>query len=204
MLLVVGGQARKTGKTSLTAGLIRRLRRHRWTALKITQYGRTPCSRHKGPESCECAPPEGAEFALTEEYTPGATDSGRFLAAGAVRSFWLQAPAGELPRAASLLRKVLAQGENVIVESTSLVELVKPDLFLMLLDFGCQDFKDSSLRFIDRADAFVVVDRGINAPLWEGVAAGVWDHKPRFLIEPPPWVTPQLADFVEAKLAAAR
>ena len=27
---------------------------------------------------------------------------------------------------------------------------------LMILDFACQDFKPSSLRFLDRADAFVV------------------------------------------------
>ena len=52
----------------------------------------------------------------------------------------------------------------------------------MLLDFGCEDFKASSLRFMDRADAFVVIDRGINAPLWEDVARGMWDNKPQFLV----------------------
>ena len=69
------------------------------------------------------------------------------------------------------MRKILTQGENVIVESNSVVELVQPDLFLMLLDFSCEDFKPSSLRFLDRADAFVVIDRGINAPLWEDSGA---------------------------------
>ena len=76
------------------------------------------------------------------------------------------------------------------------MELVKPDLFLMLLDFGCEDFKASSLRFMDRADAFLVVDRGINAPLWEGIAQGIWDGKPQFLIQPPRYVTPEVAAFV--------
>ena len=52
-----------------------------------------------------------------------------------------------------MVRKILAQGENVIVESNSVVELVQPDVFLMLLDFSCEDFKPSSLRFLDRADA---------------------------------------------------
>ena len=54
------------------------------------------------------------------------------------------------------------------MESNSVVELVQPDLFLMLLDFSCDDFKASSMRFLDRADAFLVIDRGINAPLWAG------------------------------------
>ena len=91
---------------------------------------------------------------------------------------------------------MLAQGANVIVESNSLLELVQPDVFLMVLDFGTQDFKASSLRFMDRADAFVVIDRGINAPLWEDIARGVWDQKPQFLVKPPRYVTAELATFV--------
>jgi hypothetical protein len=112
-------------------------------------------------------------------------------------------PAGELPRAAGLLRKILDQGENVMVESNSILELVQPDLFLMLLDFGCQDFKASSLRYMDRADGYVVIDRGINGPLWEGVARGLWDAKPQFLVQPPRYLTPQLAEFVTSRLTAA-
>jgi hypothetical protein len=201
MLVVVGGHSRDIGKTSVTAGLIRKLRDRQWTALKITQYGHDVCSH--GPSACGCEPQDGSEIALSEEYAPDDTDSGRFLGAGAARSFWLRLPSGELPRAAEMVTKILAQGENTIVESNSILELVQPDLFLMLLDFGCEDFKPSSLRFMDRADAFVVIDRGINAPLWEGVASGLWDHKPQFLVKPPRYVTPQLAEFVISRLAAA-
>src|SRR5205823_11952476 len=139
--------------------------------------------------TCGCEPGNGEEFALSEEYEANDTDSGRFLEAGAERSFWLRVPAGELPRAAGMVKKILAQGENVIVESNSVVELVRPDVFLMLLDFACEDFKPSSLRFMDRADAFVVIDRGINAPLWQEVARGMWDAKVRFLVKPPRYVT---------------
>ena len=87
----------------------------------------------------------------------------------------------------------------MIVESNSVMELVQPDVFLMLLDFSCEDFKPSSLRFLDRADAFVVIDRGINAPLWADVARGIWDGKPQFLVKPPRYVTRALADFVVSK-----
>jgi len=202
MLVVVGGHSRNIGKTGLAAGLIRRTRAMKWTALKITQYGNAVCSRHTEASTCGCEPGNGEEFALSEEYEANDTDSGRFLGAGAERAFWLRVPAGELPRAAGMVKKILAQGENVIVESNSVVELVQPDVFLMLLDFSCEDFKPSSLRFMDRADGFVVIDRGINAPLWEEVARGLWDGKPQFLVKPPRWTTPEIVEFVKAKAAA--
>lgn len=200
MLVVVGGNSRNIGKTSVVAGLIRKLRDRQWTAVKITQYGHGGCAHAGGACGCEAEP--GEPFALSEEYEPGKSDSGRFLAAGAERSFWLRTPAGELARAAGTLRKILKQSENVIVESNSVVELVEPDVFLMLLDFSCQDFKPSSLRFLDRADALVVIDRGINVPLWEDLARGVWDGKPQFPVKPPHYVTAAISDFVRARLSA--
>ena len=181
MLVVVGGHSRNIGKTSVVAGLIRKMRDRRWTALKITQYGNGVCANHIETAACGCEPASGEKFELSEEYEAGSTDTGRFLAAGAARSFWLRVPSGELPHAAGMVKKILAQGENVIVESNSVVELVTPDVFLMLLDFSCEDFKASSLRLLDRADGFVVIDRGINAPLWEEVSRGMWDGKPQFL-----------------------
>jgi hypothetical protein len=197
MLVVVGGHSREIGKTSVVCGLIRRLRGHKWTAVKITQYGHGTCSENGTP--CECEPGDAAEhpFALSEEYEPGDTDSGRYLKAGAERSFWLRAPSGELPTAAKMIRKLRAQSENVIMESNSVLDVLKPDVFLMVLDFSCQDFKPSSLRLLDRADAFIVIDRGINAPLWDDVSRGMWDTKPQFLVTPPRYVTPALAAWVE-------
>jgi molybdopterin-guanine dinucleotide biosynthesis protein len=196
MLVVVGGHSRNIGKTSVVAGLIRRLRHRKWTAVKITQYGHGVCSNEG--KSCECSVEPEHPFAVSEEYEPGKTDSGRFLAAGAERSFWLRAPSGELARATGTLQKILKQSDNVIVESNSVVELVRPDVFVMVLDFACEDFKASSLRFMDRADAFIVIDRGINGPLWDDLARGLWDQKPQFLVKPPRYVTAELAAFVDA------
>ena len=199
MLLVVGGHSRNIGKTSVVEGLIRRFRQKKWTALKITQYGHGVCS-HAG-EACGCETEPEHPFALSEEYETGPTDSGRFLAAGAERSLWLRTPMGELARAQSTLAKIVHASANLIVESNSVLELWNPDLFLMVLDFSCADFKPSSLRFMDRADAFVVIDRGINVPLWEAVARGVWDHKPRFVVEPPNYVTAAVSEFVRSRLS---
>jgi hypothetical protein len=201
MLVVVGGHARNIGKTSLAAGLIRKLRDLKWTAVKITQYGGGACAHGGG--SCGCEADSGEPFALTEEYQPGKSDSGRFLAAGAERSFWLRTPAGQLERAAGAIRKILDRSANVMVESNSVVELVQPDVFLMVLDFSCEEFKASGMRFLDRADAFVVIDRGINVPLWEEIARGKWDGKPRFAVKPPVYATAEVAGFVRSRLAVA-
>jgi hypothetical protein len=201
MLVVVGGHSRNIGKTSVVAGLIRKLRYRKWTAVKITQYGHGVCS-HVG-EACGCETELDHPFAISEEYEPSTTDSGRFLASGAVRSFWLRTPMGGLAEANATLRKILDQNENVIIESNSVLELVQPDLFLMVLDFSCQDFKPSSLRFMDRADAFLVVDRGINGPLWDDVSRGLWDQKPQFLVKPPSYVTTAVCDFVRSRLSPA-
>ena len=201
MLVVVGGHSRNIGKTSVVAGLIRKLRDQNWTAVKITQYGHGVCSHHG--EACGCETEPDHPFALSEEYQPSRTDSGRFLAAGAERSFWLRTPMGDLARAKTTLGKIAASGANVIMESNSVLELLNPDVFLMVLDFSCDEFKTSSLRFLDRADAFVVIDRGINAPLWDDVARGLWDHKPQFLVKPPVYVTAAVSDFVKSRLSPA-
>jgi hypothetical protein len=199
MLVVVGGHSRNIGKTSVAAGLIRHLGDRKWAALKITQYGHGICS-HLG-EECGCETEPDHPFALSEEFEPSGTDSGRFLAAGAERSFWLRTPAGQLRGAADQVRKILARHRNVIVESNSLLELVEPDIFLMVLDFNCADFKASSARFLERADALVVVDRGMlnrgmATPVWQNVAPGLWDAKPQFPVKPPIYVTRALVEFV--------
>jgi hypothetical protein len=198
LLVVVGGHSRNIGKTSVVASVIRKLRDYRWTAVKITQYGHGVCSR--AGQACGCETEPEHPFSVSEEYEPGPSDSGRFLEAGAERSFWLRTPMGELACAKTALQKILRGSRNVIMESNSVLELVEPDLFLMLLDFSCQDFKSSSLRFMNRADAFLIVDRGINVPLWEGVARNLWDHKPQFPVVPPSYVTSAVCEFVKSKL----
>jgi hypothetical protein len=186
MLIVVGGHSRNIGKTSVAVGLIRALPEFQFAAVKITQYGHGICSNHG--KACGCEADADHPYALSEEYEPSSTDSGRFLAAGARRSFWLRTRAGELNAAAAPLKKLLANNENVIAESNSLLDLVEPDLYIVTLDFACDDFKDSSARFLDRADAFVIVDRGNSKP-------GIWDARPKFKAHPPNYVPPELVEF---------
>ena len=201
MLVVVGGHSRNIGKTSVAAGLIRSLRDMHWTAVKITQYGHGVCA-HEG-DACGCETELDHPFALTEEYGPGNADSERFLAAGAERSFWLRTRTGELAGATAVIHKLLAQNRNVMIESNSVVELVEPDLFLMVVDFACSDFKLSSRRMLHRADALVVISHGLDEPCWPDIDGRLWKDKLQFCVDPPDYVTPAVAAFVREKLAAS-
>ena len=131
MIIIVGGHSRNIGKTSVMCGIIAGLPELTWTAVKLTQYGHGVCSR-KG-EPCECHDPR-QPIAVSEEFIPDGTDSGRYLAAGAHRSFWLRTPVGRLAEALPQLRQIAASAENLILESNSVVGFLRPDLYVMVVD----------------------------------------------------------------------
>ncbi len=168
-IVVVGGHTRNIGKTSVVAGLIAALPQRRWTAIKITQFGHGVCSANGEPCDCETA---DHTIAISEERdrTSGA-DSSRYLAAGAARSFWVRTRQGQLSEAMPRLRALLAESENAIVESNSVLRFLQPDLSLSVLDPAVEDFKPSALRYLDRVDALVVPAGAVFSPGWGGGVA---------------------------------
>jgi hypothetical protein len=191
-LVVVGGHTRNIGKTSVVEGLIEALPQYNWTAMKITQHGHGICSAVGEP--CDCAVEYDHPYAISEESAPGSTDSARFLAAGARRAFWLRTAVGQLGNAAAVIREIVDSSENTIVESNSIMQFWKPDLYIVVLDFQTPDFKDSALRYLDRADCLVTVGQG--EPQWRGVSRRLWDSKPRY-------AGVELAQFVDSRMRAA-
>lgn len=201
MLIVVGGHSRNIGKTSVAAGLIQALPQWEWTAMKITQFGHGICAGSGA--GCDCCLAPDHPYAIARERHPGRSDTGRFLAAGARRAYWLRTATGQLANALPAVRRVRAASQNLMVESNSIVEFLTPDLYLVVLDFAQEDFKASSRRFLSRADACVVIERGVRQPRWEGVARASWEGKPRFPVQPPQYVTAALAAFVNERLLSA-
>jgi hypothetical protein len=195
-LVVVGGHTRNIGKTSVVAGLITALPEYNWTAMKITQHGHGICSA--AGEPCDCAVEYDHPYAISEETAATGTDSGRFLAAGARRAFWLRTAVGQLGAAAGVIRQIVEESENTIVESNSILQFWRPDLYLVVVDFGASDFKESALRNLDRADCLIPVS-GAEAR-WTGVSRRLWESKPRFPAAPPRYVSGELAEFVTRRL----
>ena len=198
MLVVVGGHSRNIGKTSVVCGIVEGLRDWNWTAIKITQYGHGVCT-HEG-EPCECADPRHPVAVSKESGAGPETDSGRFLAAGAAHAYWLRTSAGHLAEALPRLRHILAQSTNTIIESNSLVQILRPDLFLLVVDGDVDDFKPTSLWALDRADALVVTSPAALA--WPGVPTSLIRAKPRFEAFAPHFRSDRILSEIRLKNAA--
>jgi hypothetical protein len=201
-IVVVGGHTRNIGKTSVVAGLIAALPEMHWTAFKITQFGHGMCSANGEPCDCETA---DHTVAVSEERVGGdsTTDSGRYLAAGAVRSFWVRTRQGDLSEAMPRIRKELAQAENAVIESNSIMRFLRPDLYLSVLDPETVDFKESAKYFLDRADAVLVAEGVLGRPEWKGVSLKLLEGTPVLAMRPPVYVTDEAVRFVRDRLRAA-
>jgi hypothetical protein len=178
MLAVVGSPGRKAGKTAFICALIRAFPEASWTAIKISGH------EHGA----------GAAYVLTAELDPdGAGDTSRFLRAGAVASFWLRAKPDRLADAMPSLRRVLAVAANAVIESNSVMELVDPDLYLIVAGGSAGEAKESAHRYRARADAVISVN-GDDIPGLPAV--------PRFAVQAATYWSAELAEFLKTHLRA--
>ena len=186
-VIVVGGHTRSIGKTQLVCDIITAFPHANWIAGKITQYGHGVCAQNGN--NCDCAPDEHICAIEWEEQSQSGTDSARFLAAGAKRSFWLRTKQGFLAEGLPLMREALKEtlGEAgqgsppLILESNSLLQFLKPSLYFAVIDPAREDFKDSARVALDRADALVLrgsMDASAAAPSWIKLPANLLRTKP--------------------------
>lgn len=195
-IIVIGGQSRNLGKTSVVAGLIEALPAYHWTAFKITQFGHGRCSLNG--KTCNCTTPDHRWSISEEKERSGTTDTSRFLRAGAQRAFWVRTEQGRLAEALPAIRRRLAEAENAIVESNSIVKFIRPDLYLTVLDPGIEDFKTSARALLDRADA-VILHRRMDVR-WNQVSLKPVLDRPMFAIQPPPYLTDEIVGFIARHL----
>lgn len=195
-VIVVGGNSRNIGKTSVVAALIARLPELRWTAFKITQYGHGFCTADG--KACQCQIEDSCVSITAEHDRASGTDTSRFLAAGAARSIWVRTRIGMLAEAMPRIREEIAASENAILESNSVLDFLDPDLYLTVLDPAVADFKDSARRFLPRADAVLLTSR---AAIPQGVTIST--AVPRFFTPPPDYISDELVGFVRSRLASA-
>jgi hypothetical protein len=225
-IIVVGGHTRSIGKTQLVCDIISALPEANWIAGKITQYGHGVCTQNG--HDCDCAPDEHICAIDWEHDAHTGTDSSRFLAAGALGSFWLRTKQGFLAEGMPLLRSALDEVArkqqprvdsvgsrhavpssppapiNVILESNTLLQFLKPDLFLMVLHPAKSDFKDSAKLQLNHATAFVLrepipsnptatTNGDDTTPSWQNIPLQLLRTKPNFLhIENSPLPLPLL------------
>ena len=187
-VIVVGGHTRSIGKTQLVCDIISEFPQVNWIAGKITQYGHGVCAQNG--EDCDCAPTDHVCAINWEPHSDSGTDSTRFLAAGARRSFWLRTKQGFLAEGLPLLRAALDETEAqsqpepppLIIESNSLLQFLKPSLYFAIIDPAKEDFKDSARAALDRADALVLRNTEhvlqVASPAWTKLPSRLLREKP--------------------------
>ena len=197
-VVVVGGHTRNIGKTSVMAGLIAATPEKHWTAFKITQFGHGICSANGAPCDCETA---DHTIAMSEERDGRTgTDSSRYLAAGAARSFWVRTRQGQLAEAMPKIRRELAGAENAMIESNSILRFLQPDVFVSVLDAETADFKESAKRYLDRADAVVVTGGSLDRAAWDGVSPSLVRRARQFSGCAEEYCSAELVAFVRQRL----
>ena len=199
-VVVVGGHARNIGKTSVVCGLLRGLEQLDWTAVKITPYGRG--IRSVDGQKCNGEPDEHRCVLTEEKNLRGRDDTCRFLAAGARRALWLRVREGQLAEAFPVLMRALAGDERVMIESNSVLDFLKPSLYLVVLDSSNPDFKASARRLLARADALVPVGPRFHAGAWREIDAREFHGKPLFSVSASDYFSRDLCRFVSDLLSS--
>lgn len=164
---MVGGQCRNVGKTALIVDLIRAFPKCSWLAVKITPH-------HAGNSAVE-------HFHFGEERKgSSATDTARFLDAGASRAFLVRADRKHLASGLAALRPMFAEASCVAIESNAALDFLIPAFYLVVLDPRKADFKSSARRMLPCADAFVMRWPLRERP-WPGVPERLLDPSRCFL-----------------------
>jgi hypothetical protein len=198
-IVVVGGHSRNIGKTSVACALIGAMPERRWTAIKITQCKHDPADG----ETCDCEL-GGLAVAISEERdAAAATDSSRYLAAGAARSLWVRTRRGRLAEAMDHIQVEIAGAENVLFESNSILGLLEPDVYVSVLDRRVADFKASAFQFLGRADAIVLVSATLELATWDDVPFEAVERIAKFQVAPPDYSSTELVAFVVNRLKTA-
>jgi hypothetical protein len=186
--VVIGGHSRNVGKTSVAAGLIAAFSQYPWTAIKISSH------QHAG--FSEAAPGEFYE----ERDREGRSDTSRFLAAGASRALWVRIGEDNLESAMQRLLPIIQSCPFALVESNRILRYIHPDLFILVLRYDIEEFKDSARETLSRAHAIVAVNSGSSLPSWKGVSREALQGIPLFTTADPIRIPRRLIDFVQSRL----
>ena len=189
-IIVVGGHARNVGKTSLVSAIIAAWPERSWTAMKLSSHW------HNNAPSPDVSMLDGICRIHEERVPEGDTDSGRFLAAGASRAYWIRIQNGRMQQALPHLMPLWGSSPNVIIESNGIVHYVHSDLFLMVVRSDVDDFKESASSALLKTDAIVSVGNGPSGVVRKRISEIASRDIPVFHVPEPLHLTAELKDFI--------
>jgi molybdopterin-guanine dinucleotide biosynthesis protein len=160
-VIVVAGQTKHVGKTTLICNIIAAFPALKWTAVKIS-------SHQHATGKCVVLKERAGWRILLQNPTADHSDTARFLKSGADRALLLHTDNDSLKEACSWLAREISPATLVIVESASAAEFLRHDLLVLVLDAEQTDFKTSAQELLARADVFVLRGPGSGS---KGIAA---------------------------------
>ncbi len=159
-MLMIGSAGRNIGKTELACSIIEKFRdKHQIIGAKVTTIHESDGKCPRGGDGCGvCSSVEG-EYCITEETNAGGDkDTGRLLAAGAQKVYWLRVFEEHMAEGADALLSLIPEEALVVCESNSLRSFIEPGCFLMVRPKGSEAIKESARAVIGHVDRFAVSD----------------------------------------------
>lgn len=153
-MILVAGNSRNSGKTSMACNLIRHLsENHQVVAVKFTSIRPEEADFHgRHAEGFD------EDFIVREEVNPPeGKDTNLMLKAGAVKVFYVSAHEKFLEKALLLFLTKVINKQLIVCESRSLRTIVKPGLFLMMMrqnDLPIAKHVDEYLSIADKICTF--------------------------------------------------
>ena len=158
-LIIIGGAGRNVGKTEFVCRLIEKFSR------TMDIYGLKVSAIYPDEELLHGDHSEDeVRNSLFEETRADTTkDTSRMLRAGAKRVFYLRSDDKSISAVFSEFQKRLPTGAVVVCESNSLINFVRPGLFLIVrsVDGG---IKPRALPLLEQADGVIVSDKKSGFP----------------------------------------
>jgi hypothetical protein len=185
-LIAVGGHSRKTGKTSAVCGIIRAFPDLLWTAVKVSSH------HHANQLSDE-------PFLVEEQSNSADSDSSRYRAAGAQRAFWAQANP-DRNDLEEMLAPVLMSSRCLIIESNAAFAKLQPDLSIMVVNWGVDEFKESAKTTLRHTHALLAVNWDSGPSHWKGVQDEMLSRIPLFPTNDPGVIPPKLFELIKSVL----
>lgn len=157
---MVGAADRNAGKTKFVCSLIKRFgSQSKIIGIKVTTVDEANGSCPRGGQGCGvCSSLNGYYYITEETESESDKDTGRMLASGASRVFWLRALKAHLAEGVSALLDIIGDGTMSICESNSLRQVVEPGLFIMVKGYGVEKYKASAEHVAEYVDRFVFFD----------------------------------------------
>lgn len=130
--IVISGSYSNIGKTLLAEEILRSFRN--WSAIKVTLKRKSRCPR-KTSSSCGVCKEIKSDFSIITDrkvIDQPQTDTARLKKAGAKRVVWLKATLNGLKTGLEKTLESLRDSEGVVIEGTSLLRYINPDLTVYL------------------------------------------------------------------------